>query len=151
MHATVGAQMLRFRRMRGFTLIELVIVVAIIAILATIAYPSFQDAIRKSKRGQVKVDMVELAQRAERFYTANNTYTGFWNTVNSGNDVNSPASGTAAYKIGWSVATNGQTFTLTATPQSPQDKDVRCKTLTLTNTGKKDITGGPTGTAAECW
>ncbi|KLJ01739.1 type IV pilin protein [Luteimonas sp. FCS-9] len=144
----------RARRPTGFTLIELMIVVAVIAILAAIAYPSYEDAVRKSKRGQAKADLAELAQRAERFHTVRNTYVGFWETVNDGKDVQSPASGTAAYLIGMAVdAKRPNAFSLTATPQGRQAKDTRCGTLGLDQAGRKTIGGSPkpTGTVAECW
>ncbi|MCW5566993.1 MAG: prepilin-type N-terminal cleavage/methylation domain-containing protein, partial [Dokdonella sp.] len=54
---------MRSGRVRGFTLIELMITVAIIAIIVAIAVPSYQDSVRKSRRGQVKADITELAQR----------------------------------------------------------------------------------------
>ena len=38
------------KKSTGFTLIELMIVVAIIGIIAAIAYPSYQDQVRKAKR-----------------------------------------------------------------------------------------------------
>lgn len=66
------------RRSLGFTLIELMIAVAIVGILAGIAYPAYNDAIRKSRRAQAKADLAELSQRAERWYTAKNSYAGFF-------------------------------------------------------------------------
>lgn len=138
------------RRVRGFTLIELMIVVAVVAILASIAYPSFQDAVRKSKRAQVKADMVELAQRYERFHTVNNTYVGFWlaATGAANGAVASPSTGgTAAYLITHEETAN--TFTLIAAPQGAQTQDTRCGTLGLSNTGVKTETG--TGALADCW
>ena len=59
---------------RGFTLMELMIVVAIIGILAGIAYPTYQDSVRKSRRADAEAVLLELAQWMERFYTENNRY-----------------------------------------------------------------------------
>ncbi len=135
----------RARVARGFTLIELMVVVAVVAILASIAYPSYQDSVRKSRRAQVKADMVEIAQRYERYHTVNNTYAEFWEKAFGAADaaVNSPSGATVAYEIKTTEGVN--TFTLTAEPQGNQQKDTRCGTLTLSNTGAKSPTTN------DCW
>lgn len=62
-------------RNNGFSLIELMVTVAILAILAAIAYPSYRDQILKSRRGDAQTALLEIAQRQERFYAQNATYT----------------------------------------------------------------------------
>lgn len=135
-----------FGGVRGFTLIELMIVVAVVAILAAIAYPSFQEQIRKSRRAQAKADLVEYAALAERFHTANNSYVGFElpKTVSPRED-----GATARYNLTPAGAfTAANTFTITATPIAPQDKD-RCGTLSLSQSGVKTETGE--AELSECW
>jgi type IV pilus assembly protein PilE len=121
----------------GFTLIELMIAVAIVAILAAIAFPSYQDQVRKTRRGDAQGVLLELAQWMERYYTANNTYTGAVLPFNQ-----SPKEGDSKYyNISLStLAANN--FTLTAAPiaSTGQDKD-KCGSLTYTSTGKKGKTG----------
>lgn len=130
------------RKLRGFTLIEIMITVAIVAILAAIAYPSYQEYVRKSRRTQAGVDMMETVQRLERYYSARNTYVGFTPTT-----ISSPASGTAFYTL--SVEDLSATaFTISAAPQSVQAND-RCGTLTINQAGTKGQASGMTN--ADCW
>ena len=58
----------------GFTLIELMIVVVVISILVTVAYPSYQDHVRKGRRAEGKTALLKAAQVQERYYSDNNTY-----------------------------------------------------------------------------
>lgn len=131
---------------KGFTLIELMIVVAVIGILAAIAYPSYQDSIRKSRRADAKSALLELAQFMERNYTLSNRY-----DLDSGGVAvalpftETPKDGTAKYYDLTISASAAQSFTLAAAPKNAQASDV-CGTLSITNTGVKAATG-----TGQCW
>jgi type IV pilus assembly protein PilE len=122
------------------------IVVAVVAILAAIALPSYQDSVRKSRRGQAKADLLELTQMLERRYTTNRSYEGF--TVPAGYDQ-SPHEGTAYYVITGIDEVEAGTYELTATPQGGQTGD-RCGTLTINHMGVKTQSGSGT-TVSDCW
>lgn len=129
-------------RPRGFTLIELMIAVAVVAILTAIAYPSYNQHVRKGKRGEAKATMMDLAQQLERRYTTDRSY--LTATTVCGQTVASPRTGTVAYQIATVCPAGGASYTITATPQGSQAGDT-CGTLTIAHTGAK------TPTTAGCW
>src|SRR5580704_3895466 len=86
----------------GFTLVELLIVIVIATILATIAIPSYQAQIRKSRRTDAKTALLDLAAREERYNSTYNTYTSV--PANLGYSGNFPVTvGSGYYQININV------------------------------------------------
>ena len=116
---------------KGFTLIELMITVAIVGILAGIAYPSYQDSVRKSRRADAQGALLGFANAMERYFTVNNSYLGA-GTPN-GNSTGAPAptifpavspvdGGTPYYNLIISAAASNA-YTLQASPINSQAGD----------------------------
>lgn len=131
--------------MRGFTLIELMIVVVIVGILAAIAYPSYQNQVRKSRRADAKAALMETAQQLERCYTRFSDYAD----ANCEADV-SYVSDDEFYTISAS-AMSASAFTLSAAPRGDQVNDTECGTLSLTSTGIEGSSNDTTTDANDCW
>ncbi len=55
---------LTYRKMRGVTLLELMIVVVIIGILAAIAYPSYRQFVERAKRTEARALLLRIAVEA---------------------------------------------------------------------------------------
>jgi type IV pilus assembly protein PilE len=143
-------------KQQGVTLVELLIVVVIIGIIASIAYPSYQEQVRKTRRSDCAGALVGLANSMERFFTVNSSYIG---AAAGGVANGAPAifaascpidGGTPTYNL-TIQAPGPSTFTVQAAPVGAQTGD-KCGNLTYTNTGLKGINGEAAGVVAQdCW
>jgi len=61
----------RCRQTPGFTLVELCVVLAVVGVLATIAWPSMQAQLQRSRRADAVVALTRV-QLAQESYRANN-------------------------------------------------------------------------------
>lgn len=147
----------------GFTLIELMVVVAIVAILATIALPSYQDSVQKTRRSDAQAALFSAATAQEKWYFQRGSYSN--NVDEIGGNAGTLLSSEGYYTItinnnvnngrcvgGGGVAFN--CFILTATPvvPGPQANDTTCATMTLDQTGRKQsLDNLRVETTAICW
>ena len=132
---------MNFQRMTGFTLIEAMIVVGIIAILAAIAYPSYLDQVRKSRRSDAKATLQSIQLAQEKWRANHTAYTDALTDLGYAGDENQD-SGEGWYKVTVSGA-NGTSYLITATAQKDQANDTGCTPMTLNQSGTK--------TPTTCW
>ena len=130
-------------RQNGFTLVELMITVAVVVILAAIAYPAFQDSVRKARRTDAHGDLMQAAQRLERCFTQFHAYN------NAGCGIVAPlvagySSTEDFYQIS-RTALNANDYILRAAPPAggPQNDDTGCTAITLDQTGARS--------PEDCW
>ncbi|GAA5217006.1 type IV pilin protein [Corallincola platygyrae] len=133
----------RVFRVKGITLIELMIAVAVVGILAAIAYPSYTNYVAKNNRTEGQRELVRLSQMMEQYYLDHRSYTE--DMTDLGMSADPFVTENENYEIDAVAVTNIRTdFRLTAKAKGSQAiRDSACKTLTLDNLGSKS--------PADCW
>lgn len=132
---------------RGFTLIEAMVVVAIVAIIASIALPSYQQSVRKSRRADAVLALQQIQVEQEKLRAECTSY--------AGNLTGTRACGTLGYPKAtspddfYSLTLSNQSatgYTATATATGLQAADAECPSLELQVAGLT-LTRTPT----QCW
>lgn len=125
-------------RCAGLTLVELLLVLTVSAILAALAYPQYSQHMQRGRRAQAQANLLGATQFLQRFYAAQGVY--------SGAELPAAYRSSDGYQLSLVVGEEGQSFTLSATPQHA---DALCGTLHLADTGAKSQSG--TGRVMDCW
>lgn len=131
-------------RNRGLTLIELVVTVVIIGILASIAIPSYERYVSKSRRAEAKGALLDLATHLERYYADNRTYAGATVVGMLGGALTEHGDYTLTIE---SLTANA--YTIVAQPGGRQLGD-ECGSFALTSTGTKSVKDGSLS-SDKCW
>jgi type IV pilus assembly protein PilE len=145
-------------RHSGFTLVELLIVVVIAAILVSIAVPSYQAQVRKSRRTDARNAMLDIAGREERFLSVTNNYSALPTDVGYGGAL-WPQNVTNNYyqvRVDSPDTVNQPgvfpSYLITATPIGIQVGDTACATFTVNQIGQQIAkTLGGVDNSTTCW
>lgn len=121
-------------KIKGFTLIELMITIAIIGILAAVVYPSYIDNVTRSNRTEAQRELARIANLQEQFYIDFRRYTD--DLTELGLNADPYITDQGNYTVDASI--NSATFTLTADALGSQKtNDTTCTALSITETGVK--------------
>ncbi len=140
------------RRARGFTLIELMIATAISAILASIAYPSFQSVVLKTRRVDALSTLVQVHLAQERWRSGNAGY------ANADELRQAGVSQMGHYRIDITErSAHGFVVTATATGLQAADRDCRVLRLRVADGEPRHASGAdadatnPAPLNKRCW
>ena len=130
-------------RSAGFSLIEVMVVVVILGILAAVAFPSYQDHLRKGRRAAAQNFMMEVANKQQQFLIDTRGYALGAGAV-AALSLSIPADVSKYYTVTVdpAVATTPPSFNILATPVAggPQVSD---GVLELNHLGAKVRNGTP--------
>lgn len=130
-------------RAAGVTLIELMVTTAIVAVLTAIAYPSYQHYVARVHRNVAAACLSQYSHFMERHYTSNLTYLNAAPAL----QCRTENSMERRYSFTFSIAADGQTYTVQAIPTTFQEEmdAVECGALTLNQAG------GRSPADSACW
>ena len=139
----------------GFSLVELVTVMAVLGIMVTIAYPSYQNYVRKVNRTEATVALMDTASRMHLYYFENKTYTDDLNALGLGTDPYITENGNYSIDVEDNGGSGGACpiaicFELVAGASGRQAADTECSEFRLNAAGDRTAFGGG-GQNNNCW
>lgn len=146
-------------RVRGFTLVELLIALAVVSVLIAMALPAYRNQVAKGHRAQARTQLLQAAQFLQSFQATHDRF----DLSRDGQSVRnrmpatlsqSPEQGTALYTLVWlELSATGYRLGMQPVTGQAMASD-RCGTFTVDATGAKGVqtqTGGDPALREECW
>ena len=138
-------------RMRGVTLIELMVVIMVLAILASIAVPSYRRFLLRSQRTEAMRALMQAQTAQEKFFLQNNMYSDDLTGAPDAGGLGLLAT-TDTGKYDLALVATAATFTVTATAKDGQRQDEDCLEFSINQAGTRTAEDeGGTATTAACW
>lgn len=123
------------RRMRGITLIELMIVIVVLSVIVTVAIPNYREFAARAKRAEAKAALLQIATNQERHYLQNSTYTEDLTLLGFANDPQISDSG--SYLIEVEPGADANTFVAIATYRNDDAERDKCFWFRIDGRGVK--------------
>lgn len=115
----------------GFTFIEVIATLVIIVILTTVALPSYQQYVVKTRRSDAYIALMLAAAEQERVFAINNRY------LSDINLLGGAISPEKFYELTVDLTNTGYILRAMAMPETSQALDEDCQIMTLNNLGIK--------------
>jgi type IV pilus assembly protein PilE len=124
---------------RGVTLVELLVVLTVLAIITGVAFPTFTQAMRKSRRADAMAALTAVMQAQERYRANNASYyqgSGGVSTLPGAPSNSLSANGYYSLEIAsGSASSTGYTAVATVVSATSQAADTTCGALKVTISG----------------
>lgn len=143
-------------RVRGFTLVEVMVVLLIMSVLASIAWPGYAGYLAKTRRMEGKVALITAMQQQEQHHALHHTYVAFSRAapVDGLPWWSGSAASNSAYELEAEACSERDLrdcVQLRAHPGTAnvdaRFEDAECGVLSLRSTGEQ----GASGQSARCW
>lgn len=128
------------RRLRGFTLVELMVALSVVAILSAIAWPVYAGIVHRAQRNDARLALLRLQHLQERHYATHLRYaTSLGTTADAATLVTSDRSDAGLYILTLATSEDGQRYMATATadPARRQRRDSECQGLSIDESGTR--------------
>jgi type IV pilus assembly protein PilE len=137
-------------RNHGFTLAELMITIAIVAILLGLAFPSYQDYLRRSRRADAKITLHKLAVAQETYFFRNNKYAADFSELMAV-DAALPTlpSDEGFYAI--TMLSSDFSWSMSARALALQAEDEQCAAFIITHLGINSALDADGLASTKCW